>query len=301
MILLKTQDYYKLEQSLKTVEINHLFAQTVIEQKMDGEIYADDPQKPSTVYVKHSYGMALLYGRTDNETFNQNLVNYLLNKEKKRNAGEWLQVFPHEWNTKLEELLAGHFAEPTANPSENKQKVIQSTRVNFRFNKSKYISVIQTITPELKLVRTTAEQFSQITGTVVPRYFWRNKREFGQQSVGFSLMDGDDPVSTAFASFVHDPQLELGIETRSESQGLGLAQITCSALIDYCISNNYEPVWACRLENTGSYKLAQKLGFEPIRMIPYYQLPWQSYPESEVNKAQTVEDMFVYSYHLHKI
>jgi hypothetical protein len=33
-----------------------------------------------------------------------------------------------------------------------------------------------------------------------------------------------------------------------------------------------EPVWACRLENDGSYKLAQKLGFEPVLEIPYYRL-----------------------------
>jgi len=301
MILLKTEDYYKLGQSLKTVEINHLFAQTVIEQKMDGEIYVDDHEKPSTVYVKHRYGMALLYGRTDNETFNQNLVNYLLNKEKKRNAGEWLQVFPPEWNSKLEELLAGHLAEPTKNPREIKQKVIQSTRVNFRFNKSKYTSVIQTISPELKLIRTTAEQFSQITGTVVPRYFWRNEHEFGHRAVGFSLMDEDRPVSTAFSSFIIGNQLELGIETLAEFQGQGLAHISCSALIDYCLNNNYKPVWACRLENTGSYKLAQKLGFEPIRTIPYYQLPWQSHPEPEVKTTRSSEDQIKYHYHLHKI
>ena len=268
---------------------------------MDGEIYVDDLKEPSTIYVKHSYGMALIYGRTDNETFNQNLVNYLLNKEKKRNAGEWLQVFPPEWNAKLQELLAGHLAGPTANPTEIKQKIIRSTRVNFRFNKSKYTSVVQTIPPELKLARTTAEQFSQITGTVVPRYFWRNKHEFGHQAVGFSLMDGDRPVSTAFASFIIGDQLELGIETLAEFQGQGLAQISCSALIDYCLNNNYEPVWACRLENTGSYKLAQKLGFEPIRTIPYYQLPWQSYPKTEIKTILPGVDSFKFHYHLHKI
>jgi len=153
----------------------------------------------------------------------------------------------------------------------------------------------------LKLARTNAEQFGQITGTVVPRYFWRNKQAFDQQSVGFTLMDGNDPVSTAFASFIHAPQLELGIETRTEFQGQGLAQISCSALIDYCLDNNFEPVWACRLENTGSYKLAQKLGFEPIRMIPYYQLPWQSHSKPEVKTTRSSEDQIKYHYHLHKI
>lgn len=33
-----------------------------------------------------------------------------------------------------------------------------------------------------------------------------------------------------------------------------------------------EPIWSCRLENTGSYKLAQKIGFLPTAEIPYYRL-----------------------------
>jgi GNAT superfamily N-acetyltransferase len=274
MILLDSENYYKLKQPLKSVEINHLFARTVVEQKMDGEIYVDDLNNPSTFYVKHSYGMALLFGNTHNEFFNKQLTSYLLNEESKRHAGEWLQVFPSEWNDKLEELLTGHFAaESTVNPSEL-HRIIKSTRVNFRFNKSKYTSAKHTISPDFKLVRTDANLFGQITGTVVPRYLWRNKDEFSQNAVGFSLIYRNEPVSTAFASFIHDRQLELGIETQAQFHGKGLAQLTCSALIDYCLENNFEPVWACRLENTGSFQLAQKLGFEPVRMIPYYQLPF---------------------------
>jgi RimJ/RimL family protein N-acetyltransferase len=55
-------------------------------------------------------------------------------------------------------------------------------------------------------------------------------------------------------------------------RGKGLALHACSALIDYCLEYNYEPVWACRLENYASYKLAQKLGFDPVLYMPYYKL-----------------------------
>jgi len=300
MILLKTENYYKLEEPLRTIEINHLFARTVIENKMEGEVYVDDLEQPSSFYVKHHYGMSLLFGKTDNDFFNQQLTSYILNEESKRQAGEWLQVFPSEWNNKLDKLLDGQITEPTSNLSEIQQQVIKSTRINFRFNKSKYTSTKHTISPDFKLVRTDAKLFGQITGTVVPQYFWRNKDEFSKNAVGFSLIYRDEPVSTSFASFIHDRQLELGIETSSKFQGQGLAQLTCSALIDYCLENNFEPVWACRLENTGSYKLAQKLGFEPIRMIPYYQLPWKSFRKNGEQNTETCENTIDYSY-LHKI
>lgn len=73
---------------------------------------------------------------------------------------------------------------------------------------------------------------------------------------------------------MHDNQLEFGIETVDGFRGKGFAFHTASSLIDYCLENNYEPVWACRLENTGSYKLAEKLGFEPTVTLPYYKLPY---------------------------
>jgi len=90
-------------------------------------------------------------------------------------------------------------------------------------------------------------------------------------------------VSTAFSAFVHGHLLELGIETLAGFYGRGFAQFTCSALIDYCLENNLEPVWACRLENTGSYKLAQKLGFEVEHLLPYYQLPFEYFNEKCFN------------------
>lgn len=278
MIQLQTENYYKLAEPVKNVGINHLFARTVVEQKMDGEIFVDDPEQPSTFYVKHGYGMALLFGKTDNETFNRHLANYLLNENKTRKANEWLQAYPPKWNDKLEELLDGRLlGETDANPYQNKdnqQYIKKSTRVNFRFNREKYMPPEPGNYAEFKVVKTDAELFDQISGTVVPRYFWRNKEEFEQQGAGFSLMYENEYVSTAFSAFAFETELELGIETQSQFQGKGLAQLTCSALVDYCLENSYEPVWACRLENAGSYKLAQKLGFEPIRMIPYYQLPF---------------------------
>jgi RimJ/RimL family protein N-acetyltransferase len=66
--------------------------------------------------------------------------------------------------------------------------------------------------------------------------------------------------------------LEIGIETAEEFRRKGFAEIVCEAIIEYCIANKYEPVWSCRLENSGSYILAQKMGFEPIYKIPYYRL-----------------------------
>ena len=93
-----------------------------------------------------------------------------------------------------------------------------------------------------------------------------------ENGIGFSLLYKNKLATTAYSAFIIEDKLEIGIETIEEYRGKGFAQYTCAALIDYCITNNYEPVWSCRLENIGSYKLAIKLGFEPTRKLPFYRL-----------------------------
>ena len=109
-------------------------------------------------------------------------------------------------------------------------------------------------------------------GTVVPSNFWDNADDFLKNSIGYSTYYNNELSCTAFASFLMDKFLELGMETVPKFQGKGLARYTCSRLIDYCLKNGFEPIWACRLENIGSYKLALKLGFDDVLQLPYYRL-----------------------------
>lgn len=298
MIQLKTENYYKVFESLSKVEFNHLFARTVLEQKMDGEVFVDDPDEPTTFYIKHAYGMSLLFGNTDNDKFNRQLTDYFLNKNTTRKADEWLQVFPAAWNEKLQLLLNGNIVEPSTVSSPEMQ-IIKWSRVNFKFQKHKYPGQKE-ILEGFRLKKTDPALFNQISGSVVPSCFWRNPKEFGQNAIGFSLMHHNKPVSKAFASFIHDQQLGIGIETASEYRGKGLAQITCSALIDYCLANNFEPIWSCRFENTGSFMLAQKLGFESTNFHPYYHLPQFCAAESTAEQTTAKSAIFFVDF-LHKI
>ncbi len=84
------------------------------------------------------------------------------------------------------------------------------------------------------------------------------------------MLENGQLASTAYSAFIHSNQLELGIETINGFQKKGLAAICCTALIDYCINKGFEPVWSCKLENTASFRLAEKLGFEVAASRPYY-------------------------------
>ena len=273
MIELNRQKYYLLEEPLKRLKINTLFARFVIEKKVTGKIYTDNEDNPSTFYVIHPYGMSLLFGRSDNETFNSKFLDYALNKNRERKSFDMMQAFPGEWDNKLKNLFAGKLVK-SGDIKKNQNDCIElSTRVNFKFNPDKYLEFKRKhIRQEFEILRTTKNDFNLMKGIVVPYYFWDNADDFCENGAGFSLFHEGKLATVAFSAYIFDNELELGMETIPEFRGKGFAQYACSALIDYCLEHNYEPIWACKLENTPSYMLAQKLGFVPHITLPYYRL-----------------------------
>jgi len=274
MILLNESKYDKVLKPLMDVTINNLFARSVVEEKVNGFVYVDNTEYPGTFYVIHPYGMSLLFGETDNDDFNSKFLDHALNTFKIRDKYEWLQAFPESWNEKISILFGDNLIKSKDNPGNSKSnKIEENTRVNFKFNKGKYLDFRnKNNNKDFVILRTDKEMFENMQGSVVPKHFWNNAESFFNQGVGFSLIYKDILVSTAYSAFIHDNKLELGIETLEAYRGKGFALFTCSSLIDYCLDNDYEPIWSCRLENTGSFILAQKLGFEPTIYIPYYRL-----------------------------
>jgi RimJ/RimL family protein N-acetyltransferase len=274
MVLLDKSKYDKVLGPLKQVIINNLFARSVVEQQLPGSIYVDNINSPATFHVFHPYGMSLLFGKPDNKEFNSKLFDYCLNTNKIRTRYEWMQAFPGPWDSKLEELFRGHLVKSADNlENDHHDKIELNTRVNFKFNINKYLEFKQNFShKDFQIARTDKEIYEQMKGSVVPMYFFENANHFYTQGVGFSLFYEGQLASTAFSAFILDRQLEIGIETIEKFRNKGFAKYTCSSLIDYCLDHNYEPVWSCKLENIGSYTLAQELGFEPTFKLPFYRL-----------------------------
>ncbi len=270
MILLEKHNYDLALEPIEELKINTLFAQSVIKHHITGKVYADSIEKPTTFYVIHPYGMTLLFGDLENEKFNDEYIEYILNVNKTRSQVEWMQVSPDSCNEKFLRLLENASRKKGSTIEE---KIEKNTRVNFKFNIKKYQLFKQkNITQKHDIVRTNKKLFESIEGTVVPKHFWDKAEDFLKMGIGFSLMVNGKHASTSYSAFLLDNKLELGIETIENYRGKGYAKYACSALIDYCLENNYAPVWACRLENKESYQLAEKLGFEPTLYLPYYKI-----------------------------
>jgi RimJ/RimL family protein N-acetyltransferase len=266
MHLLPSSQYADLLPLLDAAPLNTLFARAVLEGQVKGTVWVDDPTHPRTWYVVHPYGMSLLLGESGNAAFNEWLLGHALNRAGSRTQPEWLQAWPRAWDGALERLFADHLGREGG--------IERQTRVNFRFDPKRFAQRPKTeVAASVSISRTDRNAFLHMPGSVVPRFFWRDADVFMERSLGFSLFVEGQIAAMAFAACVHGSQWEIGIETVPEFRGRGYAAQVCAAFIDHCIAQGWEPVWACRKENTGSYLLAQSLGFVPTLELPYFRLP----------------------------
>jgi GNAT superfamily N-acetyltransferase len=282
MTRLEPSGYPPVATLLRDLPINSFFARAVVEGDVGGRVYVDDPQSPRACYVAHPYGMSLLFGDPAGQNFLGALGRHIVGESADRSMIEWLQVYPDHWSTVLEELLGPRLVPPAADGTSAvdlsavaEGTVIQDTRINFLFDPARYSRLRDSLVlpAECAIIDDAAFIYSSMRGSVVPSIFWETAGEFHERGAAFGVTYRGELASAAFASFVVDHYLELGIETVEPFRGRGLALHACSALLEFCLRRHLEPVWACRLGNVASYHLAMRLGFEPVRRLPYYRLP----------------------------
>lgn len=272
MITLSFKDYACVFRTLESVHINHLCVRAVLEGKVDGVVYVDAWPEPRVFYVWHPYGMSMVFGDPAALTRWTDFWTYLGRHAQSEEKDEWLQAWPEALHRPIG-AFCGFGSSEIKTAEQMRGKVERHTRVNFQFDPAQFSPMGPDEVERWgrgRIVRTSVAEYEGLSGTVIPRFFWRDREAFLRDGVGFSLVVEGVVAATAFSAFIHDAELEIGIETAAAFRGQGCASLVCRRLIGYCLKRGLEPVWSCRLSNTGSMKLAEKIGFRPTVRIPYY-------------------------------
>jgi RimJ/RimL family protein N-acetyltransferase len=98
---------------------------------------------------------------------------------------------------------------------------------------------------------------------VVPGGFWPDAASFLAHGGGAVVERDGEVGAIAFTSYRWDDRVEIGIETLPAHRRQGLASRAAAALIERVLAAGLTPVWSCREDNTGSVRLAERLGFVP--------------------------------------
>ncbi|MFP4113001.1 MAG: GNAT family N-acetyltransferase [Spirochaetota bacterium] len=259
MVGLAESDYRVVLPLLDRVPFNVLLARAVADGSAAGEIYVDS-RDPASCYVRHAYGMSFLVGEPRDESCRAALLRRLADRTRRDGATEMLQAYPESWHDAIAPLVRDGAVKLWG-------------RTNFRFEESVFRARWPAPPGGEDTVRCDASHLARFAGSVTADRFWKSANDFLACGVGFASVEADGSVaSIAFSAYRDARRLEIGVETAPACRGRGLATRTSARLVRYCLEHGLEPVWSCRTENEGSYRLAERLGFAPSLRHPYYEL-----------------------------
>jgi RimJ/RimL family protein N-acetyltransferase len=288
-----------------------------IEGNNPGRIFVDNPYEPRTALALTVEGY-LLVGEDgnfeSNEALHRLFIDRIFTGEVFVN-GDWsmsLAVHPETWEAKLPELIPTH-------------EVVKIKRYHYLCRTLRFDW--RTNLPEGFSVRRVTQSLLHGNEVLFPEVVrewmdieevWWREENYLSKGASFVVLCEDEVVAWCTPDCVADDRIDVGIFVHPAHRRQGLATIAVAATVDYCLSHGFNAVgWHCNADNIGSWKTAEKVGFERNREYAYYyyiydqvdhlaELGWYYYRQGEYAKTiRYYEQVFAlraenpdYYYHL---
>ncbi len=215
---------------------------SIAEMNQNGDIYTGE----NSALFWHYSGFAFLYGACDN-----NFLNCVYNNFLSIDSSTSRRFILFVTNEKVRQYFL------------SKDNIVSEKRYFFEYTNSS-LPKTTILSEDFKICEINKELFDKIQGTVTPRFSWINSSEFLNNGKGYCVVYEETVAAWAFSAAISTYEIDIGIETRTEYQHLGLGTIVAKKMIQHCFEQHKRPVWACHSKNIASQKLAEKIGFVKI-------------------------------------
>lgn len=273
-----------------------LSIQAALERNNPGRIFVDDLHDPQVALALTVEGY-LLAGQNDNPETNESLRH--LFKEKiftgevfvNGDCSMSLAVHPETWESKLPELIPTHEVEK----NERYHYVCEALKFDWR-------AQIPTGYEVRRVDQALLEGAQVVFPDVVREWMdigevWWTVENYLSKGVSFVVLSEGEVVAWCTPDCVAGDHIDVGILTHPAYRRRGLASIAVAATVEHCLSRGFRAVgWHCNAYNVGSWKTAEKVGFERDREYAYYyymydpidhlaELGWYYYRRGEYEKT----------------
>ena len=231
----------------------------VLEGSQRGQVFVSGESDSGAAFVVNNFGFSCLIESDEvDERFERGLTELLAARDPVRSSYLLWYEPPSRWQTKLDLY----------------ETVKRRERVRFEFRKehANYLNEpanspagfqLLVMTPHLLA---SAEKF----GLKLESRFWSSADDFIAHGLGVCLVKDGEVVSLCYAAAVADELAEVDVVTDTQFRGQGLATIVAQEFNRLSVRSGITPTWDCFDYNTGSIKLAQRLGFVEVRRYPFY-------------------------------
>ena len=270
---LKKDEFYKVNHLLNKPLIN-LEIKSVVEGYNPGWIFVDHEISPKTcmVWSKGIKGFYFL-GASDNESFNKNIYNYIMEVIRPRAKALALDSFEFSGTSEAWDLsLRDIFKDFDLNIS--KQYVYEKDNITIKDDWQENLGdgfKLKKINRDLLM---NGDYNTDYVKAAIYEW-WESLDDFLNNGHGFCILSNHLAVCSCVTSFRSENTMESHIKTKETYRKKGLASLAVNAFLCECKKNKYQAYWDCMEENYGSRALAEKFGYE--KQWEYYLYSFEFY------------------------
>jgi len=263
-------DQYDRARPLFQGQFSHkLSVDAAIEGNNPGHIFVDNIEQPRAALAVTSEATLLVGDDSDPatiEALRQLFKESVLTGEMEfMDESMDLVIYPDTWEAKLPKLIPTHDIEKKTCRHYLCRKVKLDWRAHVPDGYTVH-RIDQTWLDNSDFVVTDA-----IQGWIPLGFGWSTVESFLTKGVCFYVVCGNEAVSRCAATCRAGDQIEVSIITDPEHRERGLATVAVAATVEYCLEHGFNTVgWYSDLDNVGSWKTAEKVGFEKAGEYFYY-------------------------------
>jgi RimJ/RimL family protein N-acetyltransferase len=245
---MEPRDYERARPLFQELAEVQLCVEAALTGANPGQLWVDDLDTPRTAFLRAVEGDSVAGDEASDQ------VRAALKARIPYHAE--LYVHPRHWEARLGQIWHNSFAR-------------KQPRRHYLFKELHLPDWRALIPPGLELVRMDEqflarahlENYDEVAVRV--RHHWHSPGDFLERGFGFALLHGETIVTRCMADCVAGPRCEMGIGTDVRYRRRGLAALTVAAAVEYCLARGLAEIgWHCLETNTGSRRVAERVGFE---------------------------------------
>lgn len=231
---------------------------SVILSQQEGVIIADTLAAPSVAVVIHNAGFAMVMGNASNQTFFDQFIVELINKE----IIEPSYILSYE----MPRVLVNRIEKETF------RQLRKRRRVRFTYPLERYSGSIYQPNRNIEFFAINHETFEEIRslGTNILGKFWKTASHFRTMGFGYGCRYNGVLAGVCYTAAHSDNKAEIDVFVDERFRGRGLATQIVRQFIDECQRRHATPMWDAFEENSASIELAIKCGFEVDYSYDFY-------------------------------
>jgi RimJ/RimL family protein N-acetyltransferase len=231
-----------------------------------GRVFVDQLDDPRSTFVVRDDAWCFLAGDPGNDAFNQ-AVNRLVREALAGKFGALFTCHPEDWGGQLSAV----FAPQMPIPCRRRHYVCRTLQFDWHTAVPDQFAVVRLEPALLESPGLQVPELLQETLTA-----WRTNDHPCFQDYGFAVLyQGEAPevVSWATVDAIVDGLGDAGLFTLEAYRRRGLATVCTAAAVEHGLSHGLSAInWTCMADNAGSFRIAEKLGFEQLQDHLLYDL-----------------------------